>query len=161
VTDVLQDSISAIEKRIRELRHHLDEHDRLQRALRALRSASPRTAADGSANRRATSARRSSANSQRRGRPRKGQPTRKEQLAELVAKQPGITVAQAAKQLKMPKPNALYVVARDLTKSRNVRKQGAGYYPATNSRRATAKTAPKAAPKRSAGRRRRTTKATT
>ena len=70
-------------------------------------------------------------------------------------------MAQAAKQLKMAKPNALYVVARDLTKSRKVRKQGAGYYPATNSRRATAKTAPKAAPKRSAGRRRRTTKATT
>jgi hypothetical protein len=147
MTDVLQDSITAIEKRIRELRPHLDEHERLQRALQALRA----TAAHTSGRRRAPAPRRA-AGARRGARLRKRQPTRKQQFAALVENEPGITVAQAAKQLKMPKPNGLYVVARELTKSRSVRKQGAGYYPAPNSRGATAKRAAN----KSAARRRRT-----
>jgi hypothetical protein len=55
--------------------------------------------------------------------------TRRDQLLALVVAQPGITLAQAAKQFGLKDPTGLYAVARRLQNDGLVRKRGAELHP--------------------------------
>jgi hypothetical protein len=65
------------------------------------------------------------------GRPRgrRGGTTRANQALELVRKQPGITIPQIAKSLKI-EPNYLYRVMPKLQSDGSVKRDGQGYHPA-------------------------------
>jgi hypothetical protein len=70
------------------------------------------------------------------GAPRAGTAARRDQLLALVVDQPGITLAQAAKQFGLKNATGLYAVARRLQADGLVRKSGVELHP-------TAKAQPK------------------
>jgi transposase-like protein len=55
----------------------------------------------------------------------KGQ--RREQFLAAVREQPGISVSEIAKQLKLASPNSLYPLANRLQKEKEISKKGSGY----------------------------------
>jgi hypothetical protein len=63
----------------------------------------------------------------RRRRRRAGPGQRRDQFLAAVKEEPGITVAQAAKKLRVSPPNALYALAKRLVKDGEIAKTGAGY----------------------------------
>jgi hypothetical protein len=127
--DVLNKVRSDLEKRLHELGPMVDEHAHIRAALDALKDtgARPRRAATAPARR----SRASSNGAGTRGRPR-GSGARTLEALRHVEKQPGITIGELAKKMKI-KPNYLYRVLPQLQKEGKVKKDGKGYHPAEGS----------------------------
>jgi hypothetical protein len=124
MADFLDEKRKEIDARLRELRPLVDEYNRLEKAAAALSGV-------GGA-RRATTRRRAGTNSRgagrRRGRPR-GSGNRAKQALELVRTNPGITIADMAKSMKI-QPNYLYRVMPTLEAEGQVVKRDKGWHPA-------------------------------
>ena len=113
----LEEKRSEIEARLKELKPLHDEYLTLQKAKQALDGVErPKRAA--SAPRRG-----------RRGRPRGSGGTSAKAL-EAIRQNPGISVAELARQLKMRHPNYLYRVLPQLESQGAVRKDGKGWHAA-------------------------------
>lgn len=122
MADFLTKQRADIDKRLKELRPAYDEYLMLERARAALQGVtSPRRGPGrppGSRTRRATTP------VKRRRRRRGG--TRREQALKLVKGNPGITVGELAKRLRI-RQNYLYRVMGELRDEGAVKKQGRGY----------------------------------
>ena len=113
---LVQEYREKLEKRARELRPLVAELREIEEALAALPKRSrSRARVDG----RVPQARRT-----RRRRVRRGQ--RSQQVLDVVTSNPGITVAQIAKELNV-KPTSLYKVSHKLVADGKLRKNGAKY----------------------------------
>ena len=126
--DFLEEKKREISERLAELRPLIEEHQRLEAALRALEGldGSPAgTAARG--RRRRPAAKRGGGGTGRRGRP-KGSGTRSKQALELVRAQPGVTIPELAERMGI-KQNYLYRVLPSLAEDGLVEKQGRGWHP--------------------------------
>jgi hypothetical protein len=128
LTEHLDEARKAIEDRLSLLR---DEIKRLETAAAALAGGGGGTTRRGpgrprgSANRRT----RGSTGTRRRGRPR-GSGTRALEAEKLVRENPGISIGDLAKKMKI-KPNYLYRVMPQLQKDGKVRKRGSGWHAAS------------------------------
>ena len=124
MADVLSELRSSLEKRLQELEPLITEHAQVRKALEALEGVGRRTTAATAPRRsRATQATSTAA---RRGRPR-GTGARAQEALAHVHKQPGITIAELAKRMKI-KPNYLYRVLPQLEKDGKLRKRDKGYH---------------------------------
>jgi len=134
MADVLGDLRKDLEKRLKELAPMVEEHAHVQAALDALKGASTRTrrTATTAARSATTAVRRSPASKNgataARGRPR-GSGARAQEALRHVHANPGITIAEIAKRMKI-KPNYLYRILPNLAKDGKVRKHGKGYHAA-------------------------------
>jgi hypothetical protein len=135
VTDFLKKTLKDIEARRRELEPLVDEYRQLEEAAAALQGVDGSSTAPARGRRsttpaRSTSRRRSggSSGTGRRGRPR-GSGKRAQQALDLVAGQPGITIPELAKAMKI-QPNYLYRVLPGLEQDGKVKKKGKGWHPA-------------------------------
>jgi transposase-like protein len=131
VTDFLDQKVQEIRARLRELEPLLDEYDRLRAALDALDAVGTGAEA-GDAEQPRRGGRGGDggggAGGGRRGRRRTGEPTRADRLVELARERPGITIAEAAREMDVV-PNGLYQVVAKLTREGELRKQGPGLFP--------------------------------
>jgi hypothetical protein len=141
VTDFLKKTLNDIEARRRELAPLVEEYRQLEEAAAALQgvdgssgggggraSGSSRSAAAQSRPARRRRRASGSAGSGRRGRPR-GSGKRAQQALDLVAGQPGITIPELAKAMKI-QPNYLYRVLPGLEQDGKVKKKDKGWFPA-------------------------------
>lgn len=139
MTDFLKKTLSEIEARRRELEPLVEEYRQLEEAAAALQGVNGTSSAGATRTRRASSASRSTGSrrrggaaaapgARRRGRPR-GSGKRAQQALDLVAKQPGITIPELAKGMKI-QPNYLYRVLPGLEQDGKVKKKGKGWFPA-------------------------------
>jgi hypothetical protein len=111
----LEEKRSEIDARLKELKPLYDEYLTLQKAKQALDGVErPRRGPSG--------ARRG-----RRGRPRGSGGTSAKAL-KVIGENPGITVSELARQLKMRHPNYLYRVLPQLEAQGAVRKDGKGWH---------------------------------
>jgi len=134
--DFVDTTAKDIEKRLRELR---DEVARLEAARSALtggrrrpgrpRGSSARPAAASSRTTRARTGRRTSAGAGASA-SRRGGNTRAAQALELVRKQPGVTIPELAKAMKI-QPNYLYRVLPRLASEGQVKRNGQGWHAAS------------------------------
>jgi sugar-specific transcriptional regulator TrmB len=119
MADILTKQRAEIDRRLKELKPMIEEYQMLERAREALEGvASPRRGPGrppGSRSRRPVKQRR-----RRRG------GTRREQALKLVESNPGITVGELAKRLRI-RQNYLYRVMGELRAEGAVKKQGRGY----------------------------------
>jgi hypothetical protein len=139
VTDFLKKTLKDIEARRRELAPLVEEYRQLEEAAAALQGVDGSTGGGGTsggsssrsaAQTRPTRRRRASAagGSGRRGRPR-GSGKRAQQALDLVASQPGITIPELAKAMKI-QPNYLYRVLPGLEQDGKVKKKDKGWFAA-------------------------------
>ncbi|HYI80276.1 MAG TPA: hypothetical protein VEW67_05410 [Thermoleophilaceae bacterium] len=136
MTDFLKKTLKDIEARRRELAPLVEEYRQLEEAAAALQGVdggggASRPAAAAATPSRPARRRRSSGSTGtgRRGRPR-GSGKRAQQALDLVAGQPGITIPELAKAMKI-QPNYLYRVLPGLEKDGKVKKKDKGWYPAS------------------------------
>ena len=128
--DFVQTEIKAIDDQLRILK---DEASRLA-AARAALTGGPRRRGRPATNAAArTSARPASRRSGRQvaPRPRRGGNTRANQALELVREQPGITIPEIAKAMKI-EPNYLYRVLPRLASDGQVKRDGQGWHPSSS-----------------------------
>ena len=135
----VDNTVKDIDEQLRQLR---DEVSRLEAARTALtggrrrpgrpRGTASRSTATRAARKRATRARPARRTSTpARTRPsRRGGNTRAVQALELVRKQPGITIPQIAKAMKI-EPNYLYRVLPRLASDGQIKRDGQGWHPAS------------------------------
>ena len=138
MTDFLKKTLKDIEARRRELAPLVEEYRQLEEAAAALQGVDGSSSGSGSGSTRSTTAAPSrparrrrasgSAGTGRRGRPR-GSGKRAQQALDLVAGQPGITIPELAKSMKI-QPNYLYRVLPGLEQDGKVKKKDKGWYPA-------------------------------
>lgn len=121
-TNVLDEARDLVQKRLADLD---EERKRLERALAELGGKARRAPGRPRGSKTGSTA---STGTTRRRRKRRGG-TRADQAVNLIAKDPGISASDVAKQMKI-KPNYLYRVLGDLEKEGRVKKQGRQYYPA-------------------------------
>jgi len=114
----LQEKRSEIEARLKELKPLHDEYLTLQKAKEALDGVERPKRAPGTGTRRG-----------KRGRPRGSGGTAAKALA-AIRQNPGITVTELARELKMRHPNYLYRVLPQLEAQGAVRKDGKGWHAA-------------------------------
>ena len=127
-------AVKDIDDRLRDLR---DEVSRLEAARSALtggrrRPGRPRRTTSSATRSRATrtrTARRTSTAPRTRS-TRRGSNTRAAQTLELVRKQPGMTIPQIAKAMRI-QPNYLYRVLPRLASEGQVKRDGQGWHPAS------------------------------
>ncbi len=137
MTDFLKKTLKDIEARKRELAPLVEEYRQLEEASAALQGvegnggASRPAAATTAAPSRPARRRRASGSTGtgRRGRPR-GSGKRAQQALDLVAGQPGITIPELAKAMKI-QPNYLYRVLPGLEQDGKVKKKDKGWFPAS------------------------------
>lgn len=131
MADFVDKKRAEMEKRLKELKPYVEEHDRLEAAIEALGGVARSTSRSVSgATRRATrrpAGRKRGTGTGKRGRP-KGSGKRGKQCADLVKKNPGITIPEIAKKIGI-KQNYLYRVMPALEKEGLVTKKGKGWYP--------------------------------
>src|SRR2546423_15386126 len=122
MADFLSDQLNALEKRLKDLRPHVEEYLHLERVKEALEGVGRGGSTTrrgpgrpkGSTTRRGpgrppgSKTRRRSANGRRRRARRGG--TRAEQALKAVRENPGVTVSELAKKLNIKQPNYLYRV---------------------------------------------------
>jgi hypothetical protein len=60
---------------------------------------------------------------------RRGGGTRADQAVRIIKQNPGITVSELGKKMKLNAPNYLYRVLPDLQKEGRIRRKGKGYHP--------------------------------
>jgi ribosome-binding protein aMBF1 (putative translation factor) len=136
MADFLSEQLSALEKRLKDLRPHVEEYLHLEKVKEALEGVGgkarrgpgrPRgsTARRASARTASTTTRRKSSNGRRRRTRRGG--TRAEQALKTVRENPGITVSELAGKLNIKQPNYLYRVMNQLESDGAVTKKGRGY----------------------------------
>jgi ribosomal protein S25 len=125
--DVLSELRSSLEKRLRELEPMIAEHAQLRSALDALEGVGKRATRTAASVTGRTATAKASDGTKRRGRPR-GSGGRAHEVLSHVQKQPGITIAELAKRMKI-KPNYLYRVLPQLEKDGKVQKRDKGYHP--------------------------------
>lgn len=135
MTDFLKKTLKEIEARRRELAPLVEEYRQLEEAAAALQGVDGAPSGGGSKRAAAAPARPArrrrasgSAGSGRRGRPR-GSGKRAQQALDLVAGQPGITIPELAKAMKI-QPNYLYRVLPGLEQDGKVKKKDKGWFPA-------------------------------
>jgi ribosomal protein S25 len=127
MADVLSEIRSSLEKRLRELEPLITEHAQVRKALDALEKAGKRAA--GTAGSAAKRSRAVKANGAVRGRGRpRGTGSRAQEVLAHVHKQPGVTIAELAKRMKI-KPNYLYRILPQLEKDGKLHKRDKGYHP--------------------------------
>ena len=136
MTDFLKKTLKDIEARRRELAPLVEEYRQLEEAAAALQGVdgnggTSRPAAAAAAPARPARRRRASGSTGtgRRGRPR-GSGKRAQQALDLVAGQPGITIPELAKAMKI-QPNYLYRVLPGLEQDGKVKKKDKGWFPAS------------------------------
>lgn len=137
MTDFLKKTLKDIEARRRELEPLVEEYRQLEEAAAALQGVDGGSTSGGSRRAAATTpsrpARRrrsgGSTGTGRRGRPR-GSGKRAQEALDLVAKQPGITIPELAKAMKI-QPNYLYRVLPGLEQDGKVKKKNKGWFPAS------------------------------
>ena len=130
MADFLDKKRAEMEKRLKELKPMVEEHDRLEAAIAALGGVTGSRSRRTSSSKGRSSAgggRRRSTGTTKRGRP-KGSGKRGKQCAALVKKNPGITIPEIAKKIGI-KQNYLYRVMPALEKEGLVTKKGKGWYP--------------------------------
>ena len=139
MADFLSQQLSALEKRLGELRPQVEEYlhlEKVKEALEGVGSGGSKRRGPGrpkgSTSRRgpgrpkgSTTTRRRSSNGRRRRGRRGG--TRADQALKVVRDNPGITVSQLAGRLNIKQPNYLYRVMNQLESDGAVKKQGRGY----------------------------------
>jgi hypothetical protein len=134
VTDFLKKTLKDIEARRRELAPLVEEYRQLEEAAAALQGVDGNgggvSRAPAAPSRPARRRRRAagSVGTGRRGRPR-GSGKRAQQALDLVAGQPGITIPELAKAMKI-QPNYLYRVLPGLEQDGKVKKKDKGWFPA-------------------------------
>lgn len=134
MTDFLKKTLKEIETRRRELEPLVEEYRQLEEAAAALQGVDGSPSPTRSRRRRAAAPaprprkRASSTGTGRRGRPR-GSGKRAQQALELVAKQPGITIPELAKAMKI-QPNYLYRVLPGLEQDGKVKRKDKGWFSA-------------------------------
>jgi hypothetical protein len=74
-------------------------------------------------------ARRTPARPRGTGRRRSRGSTRADQAVRIISQNPGITVSELGRKMKLNHPNYLYRVLPDLEKEGRVKRQGRGYHP--------------------------------
>jgi ribosomal protein S25 len=127
MADVLSELRSSLEKRLRELEPLISEHAQVRKALDALEGVGKRAAGTaGSAAKRSRTAK-GSTTGRGPGRPR-GTGGRAQEVLAHVRKDPGITIAELAKRMKI-KPNYLYRLLPHLEKDGKLHKRDRGYHP--------------------------------
>lgn len=129
MTDFLKKTLKDIEARRRELAPLVEEYRQLEEAAAALQGVdgNSRAAATTTRPTRRRAASKPSGTG-RRGRPR-GSGKRAQQALDLVAGQPGITIPELAKAMKI-QPNYLYRVLPGLEQDGKVKKKDKGWFPA-------------------------------
>jgi hypothetical protein len=110
VSDTVDQARTLLEKRLKELD---DERRQVQSALAGL------------GRKRGPGRPRGSAGGRRR---RRGG-GRAEQAVKIISDNPGITVAELGKKMRLKAPNYLYRVLPGLEKEGRIRKRGSGYHP--------------------------------
>jgi transposase-like protein len=132
VPDLIDSVRADIEQRLNEIRPLVAEVERLERALAALDgSVSEAPLAPGGARTRsgrpaAGEAERSATRPGRRGRRRRGEPSRGDEFLATVRKRPGVTIAEAAREMGIA-PNYLYRLAATLEREGTVEREGRGF----------------------------------
>ncbi len=132
MTDFLKKTLKDIEARRRELAPLVEEYRQLEEAAAALQGVDGNSrTATATATARPTRRRAASkpSGTGRRGRPR-GSGKRAQQALDLVAGQPGITIPELAKAMKI-QPNYLYRVLPGLEQDGKVKKKDKGWFPAS------------------------------
>jgi hypothetical protein len=131
MADFLSEQLTALEKRLKDLRPQVEEYLHLEQVKEALEGVGkPRRGPGrprGSTTRRRTSTttRRKSTNGRRRRGRRGG--TRAQQALKVVKDNPGITVSELGRKLNIKQPNYLYRVMNQLQSEGAVTKSGRGY----------------------------------
>jgi hypothetical protein len=142
VTDFLKKTLKDIEARKRELAPLVEEYRQLEEAAAALQGVEGKSGSGASrpapapsrparrrrSSRKAGAPARKSSGTGRRGRPR-GSGKRGQQALDLVAGQPGITIPELAKAMKI-QPNYLYRVLPGLEQDGKVKRKDKGWFPA-------------------------------
>lgn len=121
-TNALDEARELVQNRLAELE---EERTRLERALAELGGKARRSPGRPRGSKAKST---TAAATPRRRRKRRGG-TRADQAVDLIAKNPGISASDVAKQMKI-KPNYLYRVLGDLEKEGRIKKQGRQYFPA-------------------------------
>ena len=138
MADFLSQQLAALEKRLGELRPHVEEYLHLEKVKEALEGVGSGGSTrrgpgrpKGSSSRRgpgrpngSTTRRRSTNGRRRRGR-RGG--TRGDQALKVVRENPGIAVSEMARKMSIKQPNYLYRVMNQLESDGSVTKTGKGY----------------------------------
>jgi ribosomal protein S25 len=127
MADVLSEIRSSLEKRLRELEPLITEHAQVRKALDALEEAGKRAAGRAGSAAKRSQAVKATGTVRGRGRPR-GTGSRAQEVLAHVHKQPGVTIAELAKRMKI-KPNYLYRVLPQLEKDGKLHKRDKGYHP--------------------------------
>lgn len=132
MTDFLETKRKEISDRLKELEPLVDEHRRLEAAASALAGVDGSTPATATlegipASPKPTSISKPAAKRRRRGR-RKGVGKRAGQALALIVAEPGITIPELAKKMKI-QTNYLYRVLPGLEKEGKIRKEGRGWFP--------------------------------
>ena len=112
VTNTVDQARTLLERRLREL-------DEERRQVEAALSGLGRSARRGPGRPRGTTTRR------RRGR----RSTRADQAVKLIGQNPGISVSELGRKMKLNHPNYLYRVLPDLQKEGRIKRRGKGYHP--------------------------------
>ena|SRR5436309_1434298 len=110
VSNTVDQARTLLERRLRELD---GERKQVQAALAGLGKGA---------------ARRASGRSSSRGRRRRRGGTRADQAVKLITQNPGITVSELGKRMKLNHPNYLYRVLPDLQKEGRIKRRGKGYH---------------------------------
>jgi hypothetical protein len=111
VSNTVDQARTLLERRLRELD---EERKQVQAALAGLGSRARR----GPGRPRGTGTRR-----------RRSGSTRADQAVRLIKQNPGITVSELGKKMKLNAPNYLYRVLPDLQKEGRIKRKGKGYHP--------------------------------
>jgi hypothetical protein len=131
VASFVDSTVKEIEKRLGDLRQEVSRLEAALAALAGTRRGPGRPPGTGRRTRaRRTGTARAGAGRRTTGRRgRRGGNTRANQALELVRQNPGITIPDVAKAMKI-QPNYLYRVLPALAKEGKVKKQGKGWHPA-------------------------------
>jgi len=110
VSNTVDQARTLLERRLRELN---DERRQVESALAGL----------------GKSTKRRPGRPRRSGRRRRGG-TRADQAVKLISDNPGISVSELGKKMRLNHPNYLYRVLPDLEKDGRIKRRGTGYHPA-------------------------------
>jgi len=110
VSNTVDQARTLLERRLRELN---DERRQVESALAGL----------------GKSTKRRPGRPRRSGRRRRGG-TRADQAVKLISDNPGISVSELGKKMRLNHPNYLYRVLPDLEKDGRIKRRGKGYHPA-------------------------------
>ena len=114
VSNTVDQARTLLEKRLRELD---EERKQVETALAGL----------GRSARRAVGRPRATSGGTRRRRRRRSGSTRADQAVKIITQNPGITVSELGRKMKLNHPNYLYRVLPDLQKEGRIKRDGKGY----------------------------------